>query len=369
MSSELIGELGQVGLKIGDPTSAVTAATDCYSGDEKKKPRLSSRPKKFRQAWMMFDIFKDWLRPHTSPEFATCIVCNRVIKAGKSELEKHAAGKRHQMLRGNVPSTTTVLIGQELISQSELPVSISINAENGGSAAPVNVDEYTSVQCIDTGTYTNIPNDGNPVSSTETYHQPVQRHHQIIAPQPQMELTTKAVVSRQAPPWKATAIVNGHVTRLDLTDYRGRYLILFFYPQDFNRVCASEINALSDRVAEFRMAQTEIVACSVDSHLSHLAWGKLSRQDGGVGNPKIPLLADPTHSIAKDYGVLMLEKGHTLRATYVIDKRGVLRAMNIYDTAIGRGIDELLRTVKALQYSDETEEAVPADWSPSHQGQ
>ena len=80
-----------------------------------------------------------------------------------------------------------------------------------------------------------------------------------------------------------------------------------------NRICASEINTLSDRVAEFRISQAEIVACSVDSHLSHLAWGKLSRQDGGVGNPKIPLLADPTHCIAKDYGVLLHEKGYTLR--------------------------------------------------------
>jgi peroxiredoxin (alkyl hydroperoxide reductase subunit C) len=80
-----------------------------------------------------------------------------------------------------------------------------------------------------------------------------------------------------------------------------------------SKLCASEVNVLSDRIAEFRAIHTEIVACSVDSHLSHLAWSKTPRSEGGIGNPKIPIIADPTHAIAKDYGVLVPERGHSLR--------------------------------------------------------
>ncbi|KAK9506429.1 hypothetical protein O3M35_008372 [Rhynocoris fuscipes] len=180
-------------------------------------------------------------------------------------------------------------------------------------------------------------------------------------------MVTKAVVMNPAPNWKATAIVNGHVTRLDLSDYVGRYLVLVFYPQDFSKICASEINALSDRSYEFRSIQTEIVACSVDSHLAHLTWSKISRADGGVNLPKIPLIADPTHTIAKAYGVLLPDKGHTLRAHFIIDKRGILRHMSVTDTLVGRGTDELFRLVKALQYVDEVEEPVPADWNQQNE--
>ncbi|KAL1117704.1 hypothetical protein AAG570_004019, partial [Ranatra chinensis] len=172
-------------------------------------------------------------------------------------------------------------------------------------------------------------------------------------------------VTKPAPSWKATAIVNGHVTRLDLSDYKGRYLILFFYPQDFSKLCASEVNILSDRINEFRANCTEVVACSVDSHLSHLAWSKTSRSEGGIGLPKIPIIADPTHTIAKDYGVFMPEKGHALRAHFIIDRRGILRHMAVNDVGVGRGTDELMRIVKALQYIDENEGVCMADWKPS----
>ena len=115
-----------MGLTIGDPTTRTSQEqTNFHSIEEpilddkvveRKKARLSiNRPKRFRQAWMMFDIFKDWLRPHSSPEFAMCIACNRVIKAGKSELEKHAVGKKHlRMLKG---TQNMVLLGHEVTTQ------------------------------------------------------------------------------------------------------------------------------------------------------------------------------------------------------------------------------------------------------------
>ncbi|KAK9506428.1 hypothetical protein O3M35_008372 [Rhynocoris fuscipes] len=401
MSSELIGELGQVGLTIGQgPVSNNSSTTVSNSNDENSPERKrqnvnvrpynqSSRPvnrKRFRTAWLMFDIFKDWLRPHPSPELANCIVCNRVIKAGKSELEKHAAGKRHlTMLKemnssGNTGAADTryargevVVLHEEMVGVQEFD---SAYDESGGAVSVSSGGESSYKEDYDrkfgdsnkgttgaaggTGGAQSVDNsEGNYTTGIYT---PQQRN---VGPPVQM--VTKAVVMNPAPNWKATAIVNGHVTRLDLSDYVGRYLVLVFYPQDFSKICASEINALSDRSYEFRSIQTEIVACSVDSHLAHLTWSKISRADGGVNLPKIPLIADPTHTIAKAYGVLLPDKGHTLRAHFIIDKRGILRHMSVTDTLVGRGTDELFRLVKALQYVDEVEEPVPADWNQQNE--
>ncbi|XP_014261116.1 uncharacterized protein LOC106673485 [Cimex lectularius] len=346
MSSELIGELGQVGLTIGQPRQRqmdddgdkdVDLLSDVSSPhqSERKKPRYSNhKPKKFRSAWMMFDIFKDWLRPHASPEFATCIVCCRVIKAGKSELEKHATGKRHlRMLKIHKG-------GGQNSESKEASVENVENDSNSDSNFGGKVDHHCKGDSVDSS----------------------QNSADLLCEEP---VISKAVVTRPAPHWKATAIVNGHVTKLDLNGYKGRYVILVFYCNDFSKVCSSEITALSDRLGEFRSLKTEIVACSTDSHLAHLVWVKTPRGEGGVANPKIPLLADPNHSIAKDYGVYLSEKGHALRSHFVIDRRGILRHMAVNDSLVGRGTDELLRLLYAFQCVDDTDEPLVADWTPN----
>jgi len=171
-------------------------------------------------------------------------------------------------------------------------------------------------------------------------------------------------VSKPAPEFEGTAIVNGESKTIKLSDYKGKYLVFFFYPLDFTFVCPTEIIAFSDRVEEFRKINTEVVACSVDSHFTHLAWINTPRKEGGLGNMNIPLLSDITHKIARDYGVLLEDLGHTLRGLFIIDGKGVLRQITMNDLPVGRSVDETLRLVQAFQHTDENGEVCPANWEP-----
>ncbi|XP_052859846.1 uncharacterized protein LOC128267096 [Anopheles cruzii] len=175
---------------------------------------------------------------------------------------------------------------------------------------------------------------------------------------------TKAVISRPAPEFEATAVVDGAFKKLKLSDYRGKYLVFFFYPLDFTFVCPTEILAFSDRVDEFRKLNTEVIAASIDSHFTHLAWINTPRKEGGLGKINIPLVSDITHSIAKDYGVFLDDLGHTLRGLFIIDNRGILRQITMNDLPVGRSVDETLRLVQAFQYTDKHGEVCPAGWKP-----
>jgi peroxiredoxin 2/4 len=124
---------------------------------------------------------------------------------------------------------------------------------------------------------------------------------------------TKAVISKPAPGFEGTAVIDGNIKQLKLSDYLGKYVVFFFYPLDFTFVCPTEILAFSDRVQEFSKINAEVIACSVDSHFTHLAWMNTPRNEGGLGKINIPLLSDLTHKIAKDYGVYLDNLGHTLR--------------------------------------------------------
>jgi len=175
---------------------------------------------------------------------------------------------------------------------------------------------------------------------------------------------TKAMISKPAPDFSGTAVVNGEFTEIKLSDYRGKYLVFFFYPLDFTFVCPTEILAFNDRVKEFRQLGVEVVACSVDSHFTHLAWMNTPRTEGGLGRLEIPLLSDLTHTISKDYGVYLEENGHTLRGLFIIDDKGVLRQITMNDLPVGRSVDETLRLVQAFQYTDKHGEVCPAGWKP-----
>jgi len=175
---------------------------------------------------------------------------------------------------------------------------------------------------------------------------------------------TKAMISKPAPAWEGTSVLNGEFKELKLSDYLGKYLVFFFYPLDFTFVCPTEILAFNDRIKEFRAINTEVVACSVDSHFTHHAWMNTPRSEGGLGRLDIPLLSDLTHTISKDYGVFLEDNGHTLRGLFIIDDKGTLRQITMNDLPVGRSVDETLRLVQAFQYTDKHGEVCPAGWKP-----
>jgi len=172
-----------------------------------------------------------------------------------------------------------------------------------------------------------------------------------------------AEVTKPAPDFKGTAVVNGSFKEIKLSDYKGKYLVLFFYPLDFTFVCPTEIVAFSDAYNEFKALRTEVIAASTDSHFSHLAWINTPRKKGGLGSLNIPLLSDFSKNIAKDYGVL-LDSGIALRGLFLIDPHGIIRQITINDLPVGRSVDEVLRLIKAFQFVETHGEVCPANWKP-----
>jgi len=167
-----------------------------------------------------------------------------------------------------------------------------------------------------------------------------------------------------APHFAGTAVVNNAFKDISLDDYKGKYVVLFFYPLDFTFVCPTEIIAFNDRAEEFRKIGCELVACSTDSHFSHLAWCERPRKMGGLGEMSMPLLADKSMAISKAYGVLKDDEGLSFRGLFIIDPEQKLRQITINDLPVGRDVDETLRLVQAFQFTDEHGEVCPAGWKP-----
>jgi len=170
-------------------------------------------------------------------------------------------------------------------------------------------------------------------------------------------------VQKAAPDFSGQAVIGSDFQEIKLSDYKGKWLVLFFYPLDFTFVCPTEIVAFSERIDDFKSLETEVVGVSVDSHYTHLAWKNTPRKDGGLGEIKYPLLADLTKQIAADYGVL-LDEGIALRGLFIIDPNQNVRHVTINDLPIGRNVDEVLRVVKALQFFEKHGEVCPANWKP-----
>lgn len=170
------------------------------------------------------------------------------------------------------------------------------------------------------------------------------------------------MVTQQAPNFKAQAVMeDGSFKEVQLIDYRGKYVVLFFYPLDFTFVCPTEIIAFSDRNEEFKKLGVQVLGVSIDSHFSHLAWRNTARTEGGIGQIQYPLIADLNKEIAKAYGVL-LPGGVALRGLFLIDKGGTLRHLLVNDLPLGRSVDEVIRMVEALQYFEKNGEVCPANW-------
>ncbi|MFQ5354986.1 MAG: peroxiredoxin [Mariprofundaceae bacterium] len=188
------------------------------------------------------------------------------------------------------------------------------------------------------------------------------------------------LVGQSAPDFTATAVMPDNSFKEDfkLSDYNGKYVVLFFYPLDFTFVCPSEIIAFDHRLKEFEDRGVQVIGVSVDSQFTHLAWKNTAVNEGGIGNVSYPLVADLSKSIAADYDVLLgnecfvddegdlqhvLGGAVALRGSFLIDKEGLVRHQVVNDLPLGRDIDEMLRMVDALQYHEKHGEVCPAGWN------
>lgn len=174
----------------------------------------------------------------------------------------------------------------------------------------------------------------------------------------------RAVIGHPAPEFSAKAVLNKKFVDISLSDYRGKYLVLLFYPLDFTFVCPTEILAFSDALPKFQKLNAEVLGISVDSEYSHLAWINTPRSEGGLGNVEIPLLSDMTKEISRSYNVLIEETGVALRGLFIIDENRILRQITVNDLPVGRSVDEVLRLISAFQHVDKHGEVCPANWTP-----
>jgi peroxiredoxin (alkyl hydroperoxide reductase subunit C) len=170
-----------------------------------------------------------------------------------------------------------------------------------------------------------------------------------------------AFVSAPAPDFSGEAYLNGEFKKISLSDYKGKKVVLFFYPLDFTFVCPTEIVAFTDKIEEFRKRNTEVVGVSVDSKFTHKAWADTERKDGGIKGVNYPLLSDINKKVAADYGVL-LPDGIALRGLFIINKDGLLKHATINHLDLGRNVDEVLRLLDAVDFSEQHGEVCPANW-------
>lgn len=170
------------------------------------------------------------------------------------------------------------------------------------------------------------------------------------------------LVQNEAPQFSADAVVDGDFKTINLSDYKGKWVYLFFYPLDFTFVCPTEIIAFSEAESRFSKLGAQILGCSVDSKFSHLRWAETARKEGGLGGCNYPLISDLDKSIARQYDVLA-PGGVALRGSFIIDPEGIVRQATINDLPVGRSVDEALRLIEAFQFTDKHGEVCPAGWT------
>ena len=169
-------------------------------------------------------------------------------------------------------------------------------------------------------------------------------------------------INKVAPDFQAEAFHNNEVVKVNLADYKGKWVVLVFYPADFTFICPTELGDLADKYEEFKQNNVEVLTVSTDTVFVHKAWFDNSET---IAKIKFPMVADPTGKMCKDYGTYIKEEGLSLRGTFVIDPDGVLKAYELHDNSIGRSSEELLRKVKAAQFVREHGgEVCPANWKP-----
>lgn len=178
------------------------------------------------------------------------------------------------------------------------------------------------------------------------------------------------LVAKEAPDFCSSAVLadGSIVSDFKLSDLRGKYVILFFWPLDFTFVCPSEIIAHNHRVEQLRERGVEVVGISVDSQFTHLAWRNTAVEDGGIGPVEFPMVADIKHEICQAYGIEHPEAGVALRASFIIDQKGIVQHQVVNNLPLGRNIDEMIRMVDALQFFETYGEVCPAGWKKGDSG-
>eukprot|EP00736_Rhodelphis_marinus_P012611 Rmarinus@m.29366 len=172
------------------------------------------------------------------------------------------------------------------------------------------------------------------------------------------------LVGSKAPNVSGECVHQGEIKPFDLNEYRGKYVVLFFWPLDFTFVCPSEITAFDDRYDDFRNLGAEVIGVSVDSVFCHLAWTQKERREGGLGNIQYPLVSDLKREASTNFGILSTD-GVALRGLYIIDPDGIVQSSVVNNLSFGRSIDETLRLVEAIKYVREHDgEVVPCNWQP-----
>lgn len=178
------------------------------------------------------------------------------------------------------------------------------------------------------------------------------------------------LVAKQAPDFVAPAVLADGTIRDDfrLSELRGKYVVLFFWPLDFTFVCPTEILAHNSRIAEFQKRGVEVIGLSIDSTHTHFAWRNTPVAKGGIGPVDFTMVADVSHRICQSFGIEHPDECVALRASFLLDKDGVIQHQVVNNLPIGRNVDELLRVVDALQFSEEYGEVCPAGWQPGDAG-
>ncbi|HXH65169.1 MAG TPA: peroxiredoxin [Mariprofundaceae bacterium] len=175
------------------------------------------------------------------------------------------------------------------------------------------------------------------------------------------------LVGKPAPDFTAAAVMADGSIKEDfkLSDYKGKYVVLFFHPLDFTFVCPTELIAFDHRAKEFAARGVQVIGCSIDSQFTHVAWRNTPVDQGGIGPVGYPLVADVKHDVCRAYDVES-EGGVAYRGSFLIDQQGIVRHQVVNDLPLGRNIDEMLRMVDALQYTEKHGEVCPAGW---HKGE
>ncbi len=173
---------------------------------------------------------------------------------------------------------------------------------------------------------------------------------------------TTPTIGKQAPLFKTEMFQKETIKKINLLDYKGKWVILFFYPADFTFICPTELGDLASKYKNFQKLNTEILSISTDTVFVHKAWHD---QSNTIKKINFPMVADPTGNISRSYGVMIEEEGLTLRGTFIIDPDGNLKTIEIHDNSIGRDMDELLRKLQAAQFVNKYGDQVcPANWKP-----
>lgn len=191
------------------------------------------------------------------------------------------------------------------------------------------------------------------------------------------------LVGKQAPDFQAAAVINGEeiVENFSLSQFRGKYVILFFYPKDFTFVCPTELHAFQAKLEEFKSRNVEVIAVSTDTEQSHWGWLQLTKDQGGIQGITYPIVADTNKTISHNYDVLagnwyfdendhLTAEGELVayRGLFLIDTEGVVRHQLVNDLPLGRNVDEAIRMVDALQFNEEKGEVCPANWNKGSEG-